>query len=103
METIIIILVAVVGTVGVLGLTSVLRGYVLSILWAWFMVPIFHLPELTIVQAIGVSFVVSFFTTTIKEEKVNAEKRKSFGAIMMEVGIFLALSLFFGWVVKSCM
>lgn len=36
-----------------------LRGLVLSVLWGWFAVPIFHLPELSIPQAIGLSILVS--------------------------------------------
>lgn len=36
------------------------RGYVLSILWRWFIVVPFGAPILTVPQAIGVAIVVSF-------------------------------------------
>lgn len=39
-----------------------LNGYALSVLWAWFMVPVFHLPEIGIAQASGISLVVGMMT-----------------------------------------
>ncbi len=41
---------------------SVVNGWALTILWGWFIAPIFGLPILTIPQAIGVGMVVTFFT-----------------------------------------
>ena len=36
-----------------------LSGFVLKMLWGWFIVPVFHLPNLNLAAAIGVSIVVS--------------------------------------------
>jgi hypothetical protein len=50
----------------------------LSWLWLWFVVPIFHLPALNIVQAIGISMVVGFLTmqmSTAKEEDDKSKKK----------------------------
>ncbi len=41
---------------------AILRGWALHLLWLWFMVPIFHLPVLGVVQAIGVGLVVTTFS-----------------------------------------
>ncbi len=41
---------------------SIWSGYVLTILWHWFVVPTFQLPELTIFPAIGIAMVVSYLT-----------------------------------------
>jgi len=38
---------------------QVFNGVILSIMWGWFIVPIFHLPQLSITQAIGISLIVS--------------------------------------------
>ena len=46
----------------ILILYSLVNGLVMSLLWAWFMVPIFHLPALTIPGAIGVSLLISYCT-----------------------------------------
>ena len=44
------------------ALTSIWGGFVLTKLWIWFIVPVFHLPALTLVPAIGLCFVVSYLT-----------------------------------------
>lgn len=37
-------------------------GYVLMVLWGWFMVPVFHLPALLLTQAIGLACVTNLAT-----------------------------------------
>jgi len=53
----IVVAVLAVCTVGIIW-----RGYVLSIVWAWFMVGTFGLPALSVAQAIGVALVGSALT-----------------------------------------
>ncbi len=48
-------------------------GYVLSIMWGWFVVPIFHLPQLQIAVAIGLSIIVRMLTYDPQE----SDKKKS--------------------------
>lgn len=43
-------------------LGSVWSGYVLTILWGWFIVPVFHLPALLLVPAMGLGLVVRYLT-----------------------------------------
>ena len=51
------------------------NGFVLHLLWLWFMVPILELPPLTVGQAMSVLMVVSFatyqYTPSPKESKEN--------------------------------
>jgi hypothetical protein len=54
---------------------AIWRGYVLTILWGWFIVPTFNAPALSVATAIGIALVVGMFSTTKesnKEEKDNA-------------------------------
>jgi len=41
---------------------NIWEAFVLTLLWAWFVVPIFHLPELALWTAFGLSIVVSLLT-----------------------------------------
>lgn len=50
----------IVGIIIQLPLSSIWRGYALSVLWQWFMVSAFGLPPLTIPLAIGLSLIVGF-------------------------------------------
>jgi hypothetical protein len=44
------------------GVAAIINGWVLSLLWLWFIVGIFGLPALSIPQAIGISLIVGFLT-----------------------------------------
>jgi len=46
----------------VAGLLSVWEGFVFLKLWAWFVVPTFGLPMLTIPVAIGLALLIGFLT-----------------------------------------
>jgi hypothetical protein len=62
---------AVVIWLGLLVGAIVLNAWVVSVLWKWFMVPIFHLPVLTIPMAIGTVLVINYL---IKETKPVSKK-----------------------------
>ncbi len=59
------------------AIATILRGFVLSMLWGWFLVPIFGLPTLGIAAAIGISLVSTFLTYQHVEtgENTNTGKR----------------------------
>ena len=42
------------GIGAIVGL-SILRGWVISIMWSWYMVPVFGLPQVNVPLAIGIS------------------------------------------------
>lgn len=94
------ILLAILLTIGLIAASSILNGWVLSILWGWFLVPIFGLPPLSIPQAIGVYLVVGFLTKqmdTTKDEYLDRSK--------MIVATFLwpAVAWVIGAIVKGFM
>ncbi len=81
----------------------IIHGWALSKLWAWFIVPTFALPYLSITAAIGIGMVVGFMA---KEVKPTQEKR-DFGTVLIEgfllVTFKVGFFLLFGAVVKSWM
>ena len=96
MEIILIIL----GGALILALSSILRGYVLTWLWLWFIVPVFHLPELGIVQAIGISAVVGFLTTKYSNVDESELKKKTFATAVIESFCLSLAILGIGYLVK---
>ena len=82
---------------------SVVRGWVLSWLWLWFAVPIFHLPPLSIVQAIGIALVVEFLTGSsvsfVKQEDDEEKKRNALVAAVLNPFVVLI----FGYIVHLFM
>jgi Na+(H+)/acetate symporter ActP len=51
--------------------SSIWSGYVLSILWGWFIVPTFGLPMLSIPVAIGLALIVSYLTKSVSNTKTD--------------------------------
>jgi hypothetical protein len=83
----------------------IMSGWVLTILWSWFIVPVFNLPSLTIPYAIGISTVISMLTNkTVSSNAVNNKNEKKetstviAEALALSFGVPLFL-LFFGWII----
>lgn len=53
-----------IGAIALVILNTIMTGWVLTKLWIWFVVSIFNVPPLTIIQAIGLSFTMSIFLNT---------------------------------------
>ncbi len=94
----------------VLGVAAfaVFGGWVFSILWGWFVVPVFGLPQLSVVQAIGLSLMIGYMTHHLKsDDKDNGDDEDSAGAKTLKNLLFaifyplLILSL--GWVIHLFM
>lgn len=80
---------------------SMMSGWVLSILWEWFVQPIFNVPSLSVPLAIGFSMVVGFLT---KQSTNNSDsKNKEISTLVAEVIgysiLYPLFTLLLGWVV----
>lgn len=79
----------------------ILSGYVLSILWAWFITSTFGLPALTIPVAMGIMVVVSYLT---KQADFNNQDREDYMKRVNILAIVKALgALAVGYVIKMFM
>ena len=88
----------------VMFISSILNGYVLSILWGWFIVPTLGAPTLSTVPAIGIALVVAYLTYQVSDcEKVkrefSEEVERFFGLVVLRP----LLTLLFGWAVHLFM
>jgi uncharacterized membrane protein len=87
------IIIVALGLIAYIGFLAVVRGWVLCWLWLWFIVPVFGLPHLSIVQAIGFSLVVNFLTASLSEMKEEDKKPVSERAINGLIFNFIALGI----------
>ena len=81
-----------------------LNGFAVQQLWAWFIAPTFHLPELTIPVAYGISLFVSFVAKQSLD--VETKKRNEAETAMYIFGVIVLQPLFFlfvGWIVTLFM
>lgn len=90
---------ALIGILTLIPLMAMWRGYVLSVLWAWFITPFFRQPPLSIALAIGVSLMVSMLTNhrTGREIEKEATVFHGFGMGLLVPAIVLAM----GWIVSK--
>jgi hypothetical protein len=78
-------------------------GYVAHVMWAWFLVPIFGLPAISVTQAIGLRTTVQFLITTALKQPKDMNDEERLGEFIWGVlcDVFVpALVLLVGWVVK---
>lgn len=89
--------------VSITFVSTILNGYVMSVLWDWFVVPTFNLPHLSIVQAIGIVMIIDY----LKNESDDAKKDWSFGRRLVDQiasdVVRLPIYLLFGYVVHLLM
>lgn len=86
--------IAVIGVFALVIAGSIWRGLILSVIWAWLIVPVFSVPELQIAHAIGLAAVVAFFSHG-KYSEVKPEQ--------IAVGVFIGplVSLIFAFGLKQ--
>ena len=85
-------------SLGFIALMTMLRGFVLSKLWGWFMVPVFGLSPLSVVAGIGVALVVQFLVQYPLDYAKEADPKKSRTTIITGLSIpFVTLA--FGYIV----
>lgn len=85
---------------------TLLLGWAVSKLWIWFIVPVFHLPVLSIPAAIGLALIVKFLTEDIDLNKQEGEERPWEHKLLLGfmVGTFRPLmALFVGWIIQMWM
>ena len=89
------------GFIGALVIGSLLNGFVTMQLWNWLLAPVFPLlPELNLVYAIGVSFVVSHMTkANVPTKEIENWSDAISGLLVAWLTPFLVL--FIGYVIAQ--
>lgn len=99
-------MVALLGFIGMLALTAVStiwHGYVFSVLWGWFIVPVFGLPLLSVALATGVILIINFatFHRVAVPQDPNEDKVDKIGDMIAHVVVYPSIVLGIGWIIKQ--
>lgn len=97
MEALMVACVAFLGVAVTVVISTIFSGYALSVLWGWFIAPVFHLPQLSIPVAIGLALVVGFMT---KQVNWNDGDEKGYKELVCSL-VKPAFALLIGWIVKQ--
>jgi hypothetical protein len=79
-----------------LGITAVARAYVIAQLWGWFVAPAFHLPDISMSTAFGLSLFANIFLPIPQTPDTKGmDTGEKIGAL---VGLFIGQLLGYGLV-----
>lgn len=96
-------------TLGALTLIggTLYSGFATTVLWGWFIIPLFGLNPINLAQAIGLKLVISWFCHRIPSmNELNKEKRSASEKLTENIirAIMLpSLVLGFGWIIQKFM
>jgi hypothetical protein len=93
---IVVVVVAAVGAV-------LLNGWALSVLWGWFIVPLFSVPALPVLYAIGIGFIASLLrpAPSTSEEESKEDLGIRIVKVITQIIALPLSAVFFGWIVHS--
>lgn len=88
----------------IFAVSWVCEGYVAKQLWAWYIVPTFGLPLISIPQALGIAFLWSLFSPTVESKKDDSKSiGEAVGKSLVYAVIKPAMTLAAGWIVLHWM
>jgi len=82
-----------------IALAAAWRGYVLSILWGWFVVPGFGAQPISVPLAIGLSMLIGMVTNHRSMTEAQDPEKKWMPLWALTLGPLVVLDM--GWVVKQ--
>ena len=90
-------------TIGAIAGICVLNGWVLSILWGWFLVPL-GLAPISVISAIGIALILNYIQKDFKAEETEGDTAidKFVNAITKALAKPLG-ALFVGWIITLFM
>jgi len=95
--------IGVLATLALVGGT-LMNGWVLSILWGWFVVPVFGISQISVLQAIGLTAIINMLKSSRAKENNKGRETSEVIVELFAITIIAPLiSLFFGWIVYSFM
>lgn len=87
----------------VLVFTSIVGGFVFETLWNWFIVTTFQMKQLTLIEAISISFLIGYLRgNSQKKEEEESSMEKLFISVYRGVA-WSGIALFIGWIIHLFM
>jgi len=81
---------------------SIYNGFVLSMMWKWFIVPTFGAPVIGLIPAVGISMLVGNLTYQKNDCECEKKENKGFVWSILEAFVYSVImssfTLFFGWI-----
>ncbi|PZM77302.1 MAG: hypothetical protein DKM50_13400 [Candidatus Margulisiibacteriota bacterium] len=93
------ILIFMISIIGIMPII-IINGWILTIFWKWFFIPIFNLPQLTIAVSIGIILTIRFLIGKTKYTKTTEPSNWGIFIITLFEGILNSIFMLgIGWIV----
>ena len=79
-----------------------INGYTISAMWEWFVVPVFGVSTITILESIGLGMLIMFVCRNLPKQPKDDTTKDKINHFTMPIIRPLA-TLFAGWIVKGLM
>lgn len=90
-------------TLTTMVITTLISGFVFQTLWGWFIVPTFTMQPMTLIQAIGISFFISYIKRNLDKEN-DDEFSMEFVVKGLVISVVMALLILgLGWIITLFM
>jgi hypothetical protein len=99
MANLVVFLLIVAMVVVMVGGLAIWRGFVLTQLWTWFIVPTFNAPRLSIAVAIGICLVVGMFS----HKQYNEDEKEDTTKTLVNAFLSPLITLLIGYIVTLFM
>jgi hypothetical protein len=80
-------------------LTAIIGGFIMVKFWEWFVLSVFTLPSLNLIQAIGFSYFLGWLTYRGKEKKDKEFSFEKFMDTFIDTLVFSGLLFLIGWLI----
>lgn len=77
---------------------TLLQGFVISTLWRWFCVPVFHVSILTMAQAIGLGVLISYASNIPSKKNETKNSIEAIIESVCEKVMFAVFALLIGYI-----
>lgn len=81
-------------------LAAITNGWAASLMWAWFVVPVFDAPALSIAQAVGISCLVTLFRSNTSSRSSGKDSATVIAEMLAVALVAPVVAVGFAWVVK---
>lgn len=86
----------------IISFFAILNGYVLYKMWEWYVVPLFHLRDLTLIQAIALAFVIGAVFSKTSQYVPKKQQDSAYNQHIFAIALLgPLLSLAIGWIYKT--
>ena len=81
----------------------IIKGFVFSKLWLWFLVPTFQIQPLRVVEAIGIMLLFGFISVKINRKVKEDDFWEVYTFYVVSTIIISSFALLSGWIIKLFM